>query len=105
VDSAPYSDSQPIDCAISDDGTRIHAGQIWRDRKTINKVSSVFVITSVYQRTYNGGQTRTRVNGVVISTGDPVFCDSNRSLDIESMRAMYRFKHFEPFKPEKEEDK
>jgi hypothetical protein len=101
---ATYSDSEPIGCALSDDETRIHAGQIWKNKRS--KFDSLFVVTSVYERSYPGGKkSRARVNGVLISSGDPQFCDPSRSLDVESLRTMYQFIHFEPYKPKPEEDK
>ena len=102
-----YTDSVPLsDGAVSDDGTYVHAGQIWRDKKTPSRLDSLFVVTSVYERTYAGGkEPRRRVKGVLITKGYYIFCDPERTLDIESMRAMYRFIHFEPLMPEPVEDK
>jgi hypothetical protein len=100
-----YVDSAvQIECAVSADGTAIHAGQIWKHKRS--KFHSVFVVTSVYERSYQGGKnSRARVKGVLISSGDPQSCDPSRSLDVESLRTMYPFIHFEPYKPRPEEDK
>jgi hypothetical protein len=101
---ASYSDTGPISCALSDDETCIHEGQIWKNKRS--KFDSLFVVTSVYERSYQGGKSpRARVNGVLISSGDPQHCDPARSLDVESLRTMYQFIHFEPYKPRPEEDK
>lgn len=101
---ASYSDNGPITCALSDDETEIHAGQVWKNRHS--NFHSLFVVTSVYERSYQGGNnSRSRVTGVLISSGDPQHCDPSRSLDVESLRTMYPFIHFEPYKPRPEEDK
>lgn len=97
-----YADSEPIDAAVSDDGVMVHAGQIWKHRRS--KFHSLFIVTSVYERSYVGGRTRKRVNGIQIQSGDPHSCGPS-TLDVESLCTMYPFIHFEPYKPRPEEDK
>lgn len=102
MDSVTYADSEPLDRAVSESGAVIHAGQIWKNK--LSKFNSLFVVSSVYERSYVGGRTRTRVNGLQLLSGDPHSCGPS-SLDVESLCTMYPFRHFEPYKPRPEEDK
>lgn len=101
--SSPYVDSEPVPCAVSRDGVIVHAGQIWKNKRS--NFDSLFVVTSTYERSYADGKNRARVSGVLIVKGYTQSCDPSRSLDVESLFSMYPFIHFEPYLPLPEEDK
>jgi protein-disulfide isomerase-like protein with CxxC motif len=99
-----YLDS--TDCAVgradSEDGTDVHVGQVWKDRRA--KPSAVFLVLKVYERHYVDGKKpkRTRVIGALSMEHG---LQPDRSLDLESLRTMFPVLMFEPKKPEVEEDK
>lgn len=95
-----YEDVLGVDSATSKDGVRVHAGQIWKNRR--GKPDSVFLVLEVVERCYADGNIRDRVTGALSTEYD---LQQRRGMDVESLRLMFPHLMFEPEKPERVEDK
>jgi hypothetical protein len=98
--SPQYTDSGCVTETVSEDGTWVHVGQLWKNRR--NKPESVFAVLRVTERRYPDGKVRHRVTGML--SGHNCFqCD--RGLDIQSLRNMFPVLMFEPHQEDPIEDK
>jgi hypothetical protein len=95
-----YIDSECVEQAVSEDGTGVHVGQLWKNRR--NKPETVFAVLKVTERRYPDGKVRHRVSGML--SGHNCF-QPDRSLDLESLRNMFPVLMFEPQREEPIEDK